>query len=49
MNYNGLQVTARKRYSAGLDFHASYTFSKTLTDNLGYYGSGGSTAGEGWQ
>src|SRR5229473_2610689 len=47
MNYNGLQVTARKRYSAGLDFHASYTFSKTLTDNLGYYGSGGSTAGEG--
>jgi len=47
MNYNGLQVSAGKRYSGGLDFVASYTFSKTLTDNLGYYGSAGSTAGEG--
>lgn len=51
MNYNGLQTSLRKRYSAGLDFVASYTFSKTMTDNLGYYGSGGSTASEGayWQ
>lgn len=41
MNYNALQVTGRKRYSAGLEFIAAYTFSKTLSDNLGYYGAGG--------
>jgi hypothetical protein len=50
MNYNSLQVSARKRLSGGLDFIASYTLSRTLTDNLGYYGSSG-VAGEGayWQ
>jgi hypothetical protein len=41
MNYNALQVTGRKRYSAGLEFIAAYTFSKTMSDNLGYYGAGG--------
>jgi hypothetical protein len=50
MNYDGLQVSGRKRFSHGLEFQASYTFSKTLTDNLGYYGNGGA-AGEAayWQ
>jgi hypothetical protein len=50
MNYNALQVSARKRLSRGLEFLASYTLSRTLTDNLGYYGSAG-VAGEGayWQ
>jgi len=50
MWYNGLQVSARKRMSSGLEFIASYTLSRTLTDNLGYYGSGG-VASEGayWQ
>lgn len=37
-NYNSLQMTARHRMGAGLEFLSSYTFSKTLTDNLGYYG-----------
>jgi hypothetical protein len=41
MNYNALQVTGRKRYSNGLEFIAAYTFSKTMSDNLGYYGAGG--------
>jgi Carboxypeptidase regulatory-like domain len=41
MNYNSLQVSARKRFSHGLEFQASYTFSKVLTDNRGYYGNGG--------
>jgi hypothetical protein len=43
-NYNALQAGARRRYSQGLEFLASYTWSKTLTDNLGYYGSGGVAA-----
>lgn len=41
MNYNALQVTGRKRYGAGVEFIAAYTYSKTLSDNLGYYGAGG--------
>ena len=50
MDYHSLQATARRRFSGGLEFLASYTFGKTLTDNLGYYGSS-NTSGEGayWQ
>lgn len=50
MDYHSLQTTARRRFAGGLEFMAAYTYSKTLTDNLGYYGSG-FTAGEGayWQ
>ena len=50
MDYNALQMSGRRRFSGGLEFLAAYTFGKTLTDNLGYYG-GGFTAGEGayWQ
>lgn len=40
-NYNGLQVSARQRLNKGFEFLLSYTLSKTMTDNLGYYGSGG--------
>jgi hypothetical protein len=43
-NYNALQAGARRRYSGGLEFLASYTLSKAMTDNLGYYGSGGVAA-----
>ncbi len=42
--YNSLQMSMRQRSSKGLEFLASYTFSKTMTDNLGYYGSGGVAA-----
>lgn len=50
MDYHSLQVTGRRRLSSGLEFVAAYTYAKTLTDNLGYYGSG-FTQGEGayWQ
>jgi hypothetical protein len=50
MDYHSLQVTGRRRFSGGVEFLAAYTFGKTLTDNLGYYGSG-NTSGEGayWQ
>jgi hypothetical protein len=50
MDYHSAQVTGRRRFSGGLEFLAAYTFGKTLTDNLGYYGSA-NTSGEGayWQ
>ena len=39
-NYNGLQVSLRRRRANGLEFLASYTYSKTLGDNPGFYGPG---------
>jgi len=39
--YHGLQATLRKRLSAGLEFQANYTFSKGMSDAIGYYGEGG--------
>lgn len=38
-NYNGLQVSAEKRYSAGLSFVANYVYSKALGE--GYERNGG--------
>jgi len=50
MDYHSLQMTARRRFASGLDFIAAYTWGKTLTDNLGYYGSGfTSSEGAYWQ
>ena len=43
-NYSGLQASVRQRNLKGLEYLASYTLSKTLTNNLGYYGSGGVAA-----
>jgi TonB dependent receptor len=43
-NYHGLQTTFKQRMWNGLDFVANYTFSKSMTNNLGYYGSGGVAA-----
>ncbi len=49
-NYDSLQVTANKRYSFGVDFNLSYTYSKTLNDALGFFGAGGvQTEGAYWQ
>ena len=45
-NYNALQATFKQRLWHGLDFVANYTWSKTLSNNRGYYGSG-SVAHEG--
>jgi hypothetical protein len=41
MNYNALQITARRRSSHGFEFLANWTYSKGLSNNLGYYGAGG--------
>jgi Carboxypeptidase regulatory-like domain/TonB dependent receptor len=45
-NYEGLQVSARHRLSHGIEFLASYTYSKSMTDNPGFFGAGwGGTTG----
>ena len=50
MSYNALQTSLRKRFSYGLEFLASYTLSRSLSDNLGYYGSAGvASMGAYWQ
>jgi hypothetical protein len=43
MNYNALQAVLQKRYSHGLETQVSYTFSKCMTDNSGYFGTWSST------
>ncbi len=40
MNYNALQSSLRKRFGSGIEFLASYTWSQSMSDNLGYYGPG---------
>jgi hypothetical protein len=37
-NYNALQMTVRQRLRAGLELTANYTYSKSLTNDIGYYG-----------
>jgi hypothetical protein len=47
--YDALQASVRQRPTDGLEFLASYTWSKALSDNVGYYGVGwGQTAGQGY-
>src|SRR4051794_22327352 len=38
-NYQGMQVSVRKRLSAGLEMTASYTWSHAMSDNAGFYGT----------
>ena len=55
--YNALQASVRQRLEKGLEFMASYTWAKGMSNNRGFYGqfggpsSGGSLATEGayWQ
>ncbi len=44
MNYNSLQVSARRRATHGFEFLTNYTYSKGLTNNLGYYGGSGTAS-----
>ncbi len=47
--YDALQATLRQRPTEGLEFIASYTYGKALSDNIGYYGVGwGQTAVQGF-
>ncbi|MBI3472888.1 MAG: TonB-dependent receptor [Candidatus Solibacter usitatus] len=49
--YNALQSTLRKRMSGGLEFQAAYTWSKGMSDAIGYYGEGGQAGSQSayWQ
>ncbi|MBI4456645.1 MAG: TonB-dependent receptor [Acidobacteria bacterium] len=38
--YNGLQISANKRFSHGFQFQVSYTFSKTMDETSGQTGGG---------
>jgi hypothetical protein len=50
MTYNAFQLSGRRRMAGGVELMGHYTLSKTLTDNLGYYGCGGVAAeGAYWQ
>ena len=47
--YDALQASVRERPTDGLEFMASYTWGKALSDNVGYYGVGwGQTAVQGF-
>jgi hypothetical protein len=39
MRYNSLQAVMQKEISHGLQYQVSYTFSKCMSDNTGYYGA----------
>lgn len=48
--YNALQLSGRRRMTAGLEVLFQYTFSKANTDGLGYYGCGSvNSEGAYWQ
>jgi hypothetical protein len=38
-NYQGFQMNLQKRLSSGLEFTTSYTWSHSMSDNAGYYGT----------
>jgi hypothetical protein len=47
--YDALQASLRQRPVEGLEFLASFTYGKALTDNIGYYGVGwGQTSHQGF-
>lgn len=49
-NYNALQATLRHRQSNGLEYTLNYTWSKSMTNNPGFYGiSGVDGASAYWQ
>ncbi len=40
-DYDALQVVFQKRLSNGLEYQINYTYSKCMTNSIGYYGDGG--------
>jgi hypothetical protein len=48
-NYNALQTTIRQRLRGGLEITANYTYSKSLTNDFGFYGVTNSNSGQYYQ
>lgn len=48
-NYDAMEITVSQRNYHGLDMQANYTFSKCLTNSLGYFGVYGDEEGTGEQ
>jgi hypothetical protein len=48
-NYNALQATIRQRLRGGLELTANYTYSKSLTNDIGFYGVTNSNSGQYYQ
>jgi hypothetical protein len=43
-SYNALQVVLKRNMAQGLQGQLSYTYSKCMTDSIGFYGDGGQSA-----
>jgi Carboxypeptidase regulatory-like domain len=48
-NYNALQAVFRQRLTAGLELTANYTWSHSLTDDIGFYGISNIGSGQFYQ
>jgi len=48
-NYNALQVVYRQHLTAGLELTANYTYSHSLTDDIGFYGISNVGSGQYYQ
>ncbi len=44
MKYDALQLSVRKRLSHGLEYQLAYTWSKSMSNSIGYYGQTGGQA-----
>jgi hypothetical protein len=44
--YNSMQVSLHKRFSYGLEYQISYTWSHAMSDSIGYYGDGGQSGSQ---
>jgi hypothetical protein len=44
MRYDALQVNLQKRFSQGLEANVAYTYSRCMSDSIGYFGTRGQAA-----
>jgi hypothetical protein len=51
MRYDALQANLQKRFSHGVQANVAYTYSKCMSDSIGYFGAGGQAASQSayWQ